>query len=184
MLALFFFLSFGNLPLLITENKTNATLVRNSLLLSYTYHLQKKTKQNKTKQKNSMMIKLNVGGTVYATSSMTLCRYPDSMLARTMDGDIPTRSEWVVRVNERSERPSGPLKTRLSPSRNAPIVTCVDNWRMENLCQIKCGFPNWGNSIYQFASIFKNGRWRNSSGARLRTHFAVPIQIVRKYYYF
>ena len=39
------------------------------------------------------MIKLNVGGTTYATSSMTLCKYPDSMLARMVDGDFPTTTD-------------------------------------------------------------------------------------------
>ena len=39
------------------------------------------------------MIKLNVGGATYATSSMTLCKYPDSMLARMMDGDFPTTTD-------------------------------------------------------------------------------------------
>ena len=39
------------------------------------------------------VIKLNVGGTVYATSSMTLCQYPDSMLARMIEGDVPTETD-------------------------------------------------------------------------------------------
>lgn len=37
------------------------------------------------------VIMLNVGGTPYATSRDTLCRYPDSMLARMFSGDLPTR---------------------------------------------------------------------------------------------
>ena len=40
--------------------------------------------------KAGAMMKLNVGGTTYATSSMTLCKYPDSMLARMINGDFPT----------------------------------------------------------------------------------------------
>ena len=40
--------------------------------------------------KAGAMMKLNVGGTIYATSSMTLCKYPDSMLARMINGDFPT----------------------------------------------------------------------------------------------
>ncbi len=35
------------------------------------------------------LVTLNVGGTVYTTAASTLCRLPDSMLARMFDGDLP-----------------------------------------------------------------------------------------------
>jgi len=35
-------------------------------------------------------LQLNVGGVAYSTSSMTLSTYPDSMLARMVNGDLPT----------------------------------------------------------------------------------------------
>ena len=37
------------------------------------------------------IIRLDVGGTPYATSLETLCRYPESMLARMFTGELPNR---------------------------------------------------------------------------------------------
>ena len=34
------------------------------------------------------VVELNVGGTIYATTRSTLCKDPDSMLARMFEGDL------------------------------------------------------------------------------------------------
>ena len=34
------------------------------------------------------VVELNVGGTTYATTRSTLCKHPDSMLARMFEGDL------------------------------------------------------------------------------------------------
>ena len=39
---------------------------------------------------------------------------------RPSQASLAKRSKWAMRANERSERPSGPFKTRLSVTRNAP----------------------------------------------------------------
>ena len=39
------------------------------------------------------LIKLNVGGVHYSTSTSTLSKYSDSMLGRLVNGDLPTTKD-------------------------------------------------------------------------------------------
>ncbi len=43
--------------------------------------------------KRSKPVSLNVGGVIYTTSFLTLISYPDSMLARMFEGDLPSAKD-------------------------------------------------------------------------------------------
>ena len=69
------------------------------------------------------------------------------------------RSEWAVRANEHSERPSGPLKTRSSLTRNAPLV-CGKEVGVR--LGIGCPCSPIRNDIVSPPHLFRNQRhWRN-----------------------